>query len=227
VNVNQFISHTLYDSRKLLGFFNQKPNTHSSYEMFLKEINKMGEPEKPLEPITKEDIGDPENNKLLDVLLTSEFSNRNGKYELYSCYNQFTNEKNDKITISLKYPGGETEALKRLKNVIKDKKYVNNFEKPKTSPNSIDPSTTVLSAHLKFGCLSPRKFYYELKNILTKESTKPPVSLTGQLLWRDYFYHAAYATPNFHKIEGNKRCKQIQWDDNDEFFKAWANGKTG
>lgn len=39
------------------------------------------------------------------------------------------------------------------------------FEKPKTEPNSLEPSTTVLSPHLKFGCLSARLFYHKLNDV--------------------------------------------------------------
>jgi len=37
---------------------------------------------------------------------------------------------------------------------------------PKTSPNSLEPSTTVLSPYLKLGCLSPRLFYHELRKVV-------------------------------------------------------------
>ena len=39
------------------------------------------------------------------------------------------------------------------------------FEKPNTSPNSLSPSTTVLSPYLKFGCLSPRLFFHGLQKV--------------------------------------------------------------
>ena len=59
------------------------------------------------------------------------------------------------------------------------------FEKPNTSPNALKPATTVLSPYLKFGCLSPRTFYWRLEEIIKKgKHSQPPVSLTGQLLWR-------------------------------------------
>ena len=54
-----------------------------------------------------------------------------------------------------------------------------------------------------------------------KQHTKPPVSLLGQLLWREFYYAAAAHTPNYHQKEGNPICKQIDWDDNAEFFKVW------
>lgn len=53
-----------------------------------------------------------------------------------------------------------------------------------------------------------------------KEHTKPPVSLLGQLLWREFYYTAAAHTPNYHQKEGNPICKQIPWDDNLEYFKV-------
>ncbi len=40
------------------------------------------------------------------------------------------------------------------------------FEKPKGDPTAfIKPATTVLSPHLKFGCLSPRLFYEALQRV--------------------------------------------------------------
>ena len=53
-----------------------------------------------------------------------------------------------------------------------------------------------------------------------KQHTQPPVSLLGQLLWREFYYAAAAHTPNYHQKEGNPICKQIDWDDNAEFFKV-------
>lgn len=60
-----------------------------------------------------------------------------------------------------------------------------------------------------------------------KNHTKPPVSLKGQLLWREFFYTVGGATKNFNKMEGNPICRQIDWDENDEFYKAWEESRTG
>lgn len=44
--------------------------------------------------------------------------------------------------------GGETEALKRLSEmIIQNKTWVQTFSKPSTSPNSLEPSTTVNFSH--------------------------------------------------------------------------------
>jgi cryptochrome len=60
-----------------------------------------------------------------------------------------------------------------------------------------------------------------------KQHTKPPVSLLGQLLWREFYYVAAAHTPNYHQMAGNPICKQIPWDNNEEFYRAWDECRTG
>ena len=55
------------------------------------------------------------------------------------------------------------------------------------------------------------------------QHTQPPVSLHGQLLWREFFYTVGYATPNFNKMEGNSVCRQIPWDSNADYLEAWKN----
>lgn len=43
---------------------------------------------------------------------------------------------------------------------------------------------------------------------LCKRSS-PPLSLYGQLLWREFFYTAATNNPNFDRMEGNPICVQV------------------
>ncbi|XP_010914923.2 (6-4)DNA photolyase isoform X1 [Elaeis guineensis] len=128
------------------------------------------------------------------------------------------------------FRGGETEALKRLKKALEDKEWVATFEKPKGDPSAfLKPATTVLSPYLKFGCLSSRYFYQCLHNVYKTvgKHTSPPVSLVGQLLWREFFYTVAFGTPHFDQMIGNKICKQIPWRDDEELFVAWREGRTG
>jgi cryptochrome len=44
---------------------------------------------------------------------------------------------------------------------------------------------------------------------------------------REFFYLIASSTVNFDQMEGNPICKRIDWDDNDEFYKAWDEARTG
>lgn len=138
--------------------------------------------------------------------------------------------------------GGETEALSRLERYCADKKKVAFFEKPKTSPAAFRPAdTTVLSPYVLYGALSTRLFYYKIQQIYdtTKNHSKPPVSLHGQLFWKEFYICAGYWCQNYEKMEGSAICLQIPWllkDDAEhdpqdpsaaEKLKAWAEARTG
>ncbi|XP_045488392.1 cryptochrome-1 [Pieris rapae] len=130
--------------------------------------------------------------------------------------------------IECKYQGGETEALNRLNMYMAKKQWVCAFEKPNTSPNSLEPSTTVLSPYISHGCLSAKLFYHKLKQVESgNRHSEPPVSLMGQLMWREFYYTAGAGTKNFDKMVGNSVCTQIPWKKNDAYLQAWAEGKTG
>jgi cryptochrome len=79
-----------------------------------------------------------------------------------------------------------------MEEYLQDAKWVCGFEKPSTDPSAFErPATTVLSPYLKFGCLSPRLFHSRLVALYRAAKgahSKPPVSLRGQLLWREFFY---------------------------------------
>jgi len=132
--------------------------------------------------------------------------------------------------------GGETEALAQLQRKMRNASWVASFEKPKTSctePNN--PSTTVLSPYMSLGCLSPRTFWYAIDEAIRRTNTKqskPPVSLHGQLLWRDFNNLMAHSANKAHpaswcRMKDNMYCREIPWDDNTYRLDAWKNGQTG
>lgn len=151
--------------------------------------------------------------------------------------------------------GGETLALKRLDDLVRDPKYAATFEKPKTSPAQFEPqSTTLLSPFLHFGALSVREFYWRVQDVVDSYGTgasTPPVSLTGQLLFRDMYFAAQAATgPEFAQTARNPHCRFIPWhlptkrdpdtglavasgdyhvdsDEADAWFRRWRGGVTG
>jgi cryptochrome len=83
--------------------------------------------------------------------------------------------------------------------------------------------------YLKFGCVSVRKMFRELQRLLacSPKHTLPPVSLVGQLYWREYFYLASVTTANYDKMAGNSICRQIPWARDAQVIKAWEEGRTG
>ncbi|CZR54406.1 related to Deoxyribodipyrimidine photolyase [Phialocephala subalpina] len=112
--------------------------------------------------------------------------------------------------------GGETIALEMLDKIIADEKYTATFEKPNTAPTAFEPqATTLLSPHLHFGSLSIREFYWRVQDVADNYSGKasrPPVSLTGQLLFRDmYFAAQASLGYSFGQTLYNSHCRFIPW----------------
>ena len=93
------------------------------------------------------------------------------------------------------------------------------------------PFCSVPKIDVKHGCISPRRFYHELTKVYDQfpasKLSKPPVSLHGQLMWRDYNNLMAYTTPNFDEMEDNPVARQIPWDDDPVLLQAWKDGRTG
>ncbi|XP_045503844.1 cryptochrome-1-like isoform X2 [Colias croceus] len=124
--------------------------------------------------------------------------------------------------------GGENEALARLERHLERKAWVASFGRPKMTPQSLLASQTGLSPYLRFGCLSTRLFYYQLTELYKRiKRVRPPLSLHGQILWREFFYCAATRNPNFDRMVGNPICVQIPWEKNQDALAKWANGQTG
>ena len=135
--------------------------------------------------------------------------------------------------------GGEAAALQRMEAFLGSRggAVVRAFEKPQTSMVAWrTPDTTVLSPYLAAGVLSPRTFYARLREVEAAGNgrhTRPPVSLVGQLLWREHFHLLAGSVPHFGRMAGNPLCRQIPWDDPSTDaaaaarHAAWATARTG
>jgi len=215
VKVETFSSHTLYNPEQVVA--KNKGETPLTYQKMLGILALLGPPSRPLDPPIKLEKESKIPSSDLDK----------SKYDVPSLSE--LNVKEEELFPCL-YPGGEKEGLQRLDEQINMKRasWVRNFEKPKTSPNALSPATTVLSPHLRFGTVSARIFYWKLEDIYKgSKRSQPPVSLHGQLLWRDFFYTAGATVKNFDKMKGNPICKQIPWGDDKELLDAWAHARTG
>lgn len=133
--------------------------------------------------------------------------------------------------------GGESQALKHLSASMAKVTWVAGFEKPKTSCTSDKPSTTSISPYMSVGCLSPRMVWHAINNAIEKApasapKSKPPVSLHGQMLWRDFnnliAHSANMETPgSWGQMKDNKYCREIPWSKNERFLNAWKRAETG
>ncbi len=218
----------------------------SSYGVFTKTFQKLG-------PVTAEII---DINKEMDLIpsLPTSISTKIHKFvkeeqtmqiidlekkssiEILEDYLDYTNVKEklaNRNKSGLSFQGGEDVGLKLLDTMCSRSEWIWTFEKPKTKPTGLKVDTTGLSPYVKHGCVSPRTFYHELSKVYAKCTTpsktlsKPPVSLHGQLMWREYNYLMGYSTPNFDKMENNPVARQIPWDDDPKLLQAWKNAQTG
>ncbi|XP_045471055.1 cryptochrome-1-like [Harmonia axyridis] len=215
ITVVQRVSHTLYDLQTIID--KNGGMAPITYHQFLDVLSSMGTPDEP--------IPEPFKSDTRDDLKTPFMNNHDYEFGVPSL------EQLGFDTLALPPPvwiGGESEALKRLERHLDRKAWVASFGMPKMTPQSLLSSRTGLSPYLRFGCLSTRLFYYRLTDLYRKiKNARPPLSLHGQLLWREFFYCAATKNPNFDKMLGNPICVQIPWDHNAEALAKWANGQTG
>ncbi|XP_061820395.1 cryptochrome circadian regulator 5 [Nerophis lumbriciformis] len=214
VEVVYKVSHTLYDIDRIIEENNGKaPLTYNRMQTIVKTL---GPPKRPIPAPSMEDV---------KGLKTPHSDDDVNHYSIPTLdeLGHDTSELGEEP-----FPGGEQEALRRLEEKTKKTGWVCGFEKPQTSPNSLSPSTTVLSPYVTFGCLSARTFWWRLTEVYKgKKHSAPPVSLHGQLLWREFFYTASVGIPNFNKMEGNPVCTQVDWDANDDYLAAWREARTG
>jgi deoxyribodipyrimidine photo-lyase len=113
------------------------------------------------------------------------------------------------------YPGGRTHALKLLHRMDRFFDYYDTRDIPSVP-------TTHLSAHLKFGTISPRELYQKVESALGKNH-----ELIRQLYWRDFFTYIAYHFPWVFGSEFNEKYRRINWSYDVQDFKRWCDGTTG
>eukprot|EP00088_Acartia_fossae_P027445 TRINITY_DN2820_c0_g1_i12.p1 TRINITY_DN2820_c0_g1~~TRINITY_DN2820_c0_g1_i12.p1 ORF type:complete len:1093 (-),score=297.82 TRINITY_DN2820_c0_g1_i12:127-3405(-) len=207
-------SHTLYNLDRIIEKNGGKAPL--TYKRFQTIVQSMDPPPKPVPTLTLQALGNATSPVAAD---------HDEKYGVPSLEELGFDCDNLKPTV---WVGGETEALARLERHLERKAWVASFGRPKMTPQSLLASQTGVSPYLRFGCLSTRLFYHALSDLYRRiKKCEPPLSLHGQLLWREFFYTASTKNPNFDKMIGNPICVQIPWDKNDEALAKWANAHTG
>jgi len=58
---------------------------------------------------------------------------------------------------------------------------------------------------------------------------KPPsgANITGQLIWREYFYTMSVLNPHYAEMVPNPICLDIPWNEDPKGFECWKKGMTG
>jgi deoxyribodipyrimidine photo-lyase len=94
-----------------------------------------------------------------------------------------------------------------------------------------DPGTSHLSAPLKFGAIGIRTVW--AATITALENTRSDEARAGiqtwqqELAWREFYQHAMYFFPELAEGPYREPFKAFPWENNQDHFQAWCEGKTG
>lgn len=90
--------------------------------------------------------------------------------------------------------------------------------------------TSRLSAYLRSGVLSVRRVFADVQKV---RAATPTGKRTGadtflsELAWRDFYYQILFHYPHVAGHAFKPAYDGLQWENRDEFFDAWCQGKTG
>jgi len=128
--------------------------------------------------------------------------------------------------------GGETIALKHFEVRLEAEKsaFIASLYQPNQArPDLLGPPLS-LSAALAMGVISVRYFYHKIHDLFDQinRGQRPTlIHITGQLIWREYFYTMSRLNVQYGEMKNNPICLPIPWSENDDLFEKWKNGKTG
>lgn len=119
--------------------------------------------------------------------------------------------------LSLKEIGFETSAIKVTPYDISTD-LIDNYEATRNFP--AQNKTSHLGIYLRFGAVSIRKMI--AKAIESKNET-----FFKELIWREFFMQILWHFPHTYKASFRPKYDSIKWDNNEELFQKWCDGKTG
>ncbi|HEY9761553.1 MAG TPA: FAD-binding domain-containing protein [Trichocoleus sp.] len=91
--------------------------------------------------------------------------------------------------------------------------------------------TSHLSAALKFGAIGVRTVWAAVTEAFERarsDETRSNVQTWQQeLAWREFYQHALYHFPELTQGPYRDQLKDFPWDNNEDHFQAWCEGRTG
>ncbi len=114
-------------------------------------------------------------------------------------------------------PAGTAAAHQALNDWLA---HVDDYEHTRDLP-AID-GTSMLSAHLRMGTISPRTVLD-----VVGSATDGRTGFTRQLAWRDWYAHLLHEMPHMVSSAVRSEYDNIAWLDDPEGLEAWKQGRTG
>jgi deoxyribodipyrimidine photo-lyase len=129
--------------------------------------------------------------------------------------------------MAIQFEGGETAGLDRLAYYLFESHAVSTYKETRNELIGSDYSTK-FSPWLAYGCISPKKIYWEIKAYEEKNgANKSTYWVIFELLWRDFFRLMGKKHGNaiFHK--GGTKGESRAWSKDQDKFQRWVDGTTG
>lgn len=125
------------------------------------------------------------------------------------------------------FEGGETAALKRIKEYIWEKDLLKDYFETRNGMIGADYSTK-LSPWLAHGCISPRCVAAECKKYEEQRvANKSTYWVVFELLWRDFCKYFALKEGDKIFFPGGTLGSTKKWPHFTKTFEAWKEGRTG
>lgn len=124
-----------------------------------------------------------------------------------------------------RFTPGEAGALEALGRFMEDNLagYANDRDRP-----DLD-ATSHLSAHLRFGEISPHRILFELEKAVgnNRALAAPAEKFRAELAWREFSYGLLRQVPDIHQTNVRREFDAFPWGNDDDGFRAWRRGETG
>lgn len=121
--------------------------------------------------------------------------------------------------------GGSSEARRRL---AKFKKSVGNYSGCISSPYKAEANTSHLSPYIRYGCISPREVYRQVKNVRDEENFSSVEMFLDRIVWQQHFNKKLEDNPELFEEAINPVYRGLNERELDKRkIEAWKQGRTG
>jgi len=117
---------------------------------------------------------------------------------------------------------GEAAALDRLDAFVGEG--MTDYESRRDTPSQ--ETTSLLSAHLHFGEISPRTIWHACRSAAGGRG-KAALPYLRQIVWREFAHHVLYHFPHTTDAPMRAEFERFPWSDDGELLRAWQCGLTG
>ena len=125
---------------------------------------------------------------------------------------KFIGDLNNELAIR----GGRENGMKQLKHALQ---HLNKYNETR---DIMSEETSMLSAYIKYGCISIREVCHKFKIKYGKHN-----EFIRQLIWRDFYMHILDRHPESLGQLYNKKLSSVKWIENTSHLNHWKNGTTG